>query len=817
MPTMRQLEQALIKADAAGDEAAAREIAAEIKRMRAQSVAGENQPGRIASAAKGALSGAANVLLTPFEWAAKGAKALGVPGAAEVVARSEADIAHTNAALAQYQQAHPNWFTGGQIVGEAVASAPFISAGGAGIVKAGQKLAPVAPKVAQAVQRVGRAVQTGGVGTGRSAAQTAAMTRGQRALQMGERMAGGAIAGGGSAALAGQDLENVGWSAAAGGAIPIINKILRGVGGKVVDIGRMPAVRAGKIVREALGKNIDEARRLFSQLSPDDQRLSANLLVEAGIEPRAYIALAEDVTKLRPDERAAILAKDVAAREARLAGAAGGATMEEIRAAARAGRKAVTEEMAPVREEMYRRAGYANEFVPEKMAEATQLENLAADQSAQARRFTLGAINREDFLGQMDDLGDAFNAAEINQQAFRPRAELVKLEQRGEKAAKTAITARERARDIYDEVDALAAEGIKPLRAADLIAPLRAKLADPTIAVDTLEANTIRGVVRKLEAATDKNGMLNPRALGKIMRSGIGDLVEMWSKKVSSGAAPSSGTIQRGQSLGLEMRDMIKDTLRQGGAGDLVDEFFKRSEEGYAAVNRGELAGEAFRLYKQDPTTGAEFRALVGGERPKVVSKIMGGGPESESFTGAFAADPERLAALQQSARELETLERVRTLAGEGRQKAADILGGETPTMLRNLTRMSLASIPKTRIAAEAGEQAMAANIYPQVKNILAERLMTGPGALRTMETYPTTTNIDALLSRAPASVRNIMAQIESKNLAGSYPEITEEFPAFDPQTGMVLIGIGETADGQRYPMYGKPSANLNSMMRLGQ
>lgn len=767
MPTIKQLETALVNADRAGDEEAARALAAEIRRMRAQGAQvpkakpkGE-APGRAAAFAKGALSGAADVILAPVEYAFKGLSALGVPGTAGIVRRGEQDVARTQVALAPYRQARPNAFAAGKLIGETAASAPLITAGGAGIARLGGAVATKAPAAGRVIQRVGRAVQTGGIGAGRTPAQTAALSRGARVGQLAERMAGGAIAGGAGAALTGQDVQT---GATFGAGLPVVASVLKRVGGFAGDITKLPRQKAAEIIRKALGDKADEARAVFAQLSPDDKRLAEQVLIEAGVEPDPFFGIGkvvqeQTVAGATPMREA--LEAQAKAREQRLAQAAGGATMEEIREAARGGRKAVTEEMAPVREEMYRRAGYANEFVTEKMAEATQLENLAADQSAQARRFTLGAINREDFLGQMDDLGDAFNAAEINQQAFRPRAELVKLEQRGEKAAKTAINARERARDIYDEVDALAAEGIEPLRAADLIAPLRAKLADPTIAVDTLESNTIRGVIRKLEAATDKNGMLNPRALGKIMRSGIGDLVEIWSKKVSSGAAPSSGTIQRGQSLGLEMRDMIKDTLRKGGAGDLVDEFFNRSEQGYAAVNRGELAGEAFRLYKQDPQKAEEFLALMSGERPKVVGKIMGGGPEGEILANAFAQDPARFAALQQSAREMETLNRMADLRLSGAGPAGKIMVTATPTrMSRGLA--TLAGIPYTPLgfAARGGEQVERAFMAPRVERELAGAYLSGPAMGELLNTFPMKSRISQGVSNLSPMARNIMAQL---------------------------------------------------------
>lgn len=762
MATVQQLEAALLKAHKAGDTRGAKAIAAEIKRVRALPTA---KPGRTASAVKGFLSGAADVPVTVGEYLVKGLGAIGlVPDSENVLARSRAGTAQSRAGLEPYRQANPNYFLGGEILGQTVASAPLISGAGGLIARGGGAVvARGAPRVGQTIQNIGKAVQTGGVGAGRTAAQTAALTKGQRAAQIAQRTAGGAIAGGGASALTGQDISE---GATFGAGLPVVASVLRRLGGKVADITKVPRIKAAEIIRQSLENNVDEARAAFADLSPDDKRLAEQVLIEAGVEPRTFFGLGKIAEeRISPTPFAVTREAQDVAREARLAEAAGGTSMEDIRAAARAGRKAVTKEMEPTREEMYRRSGYASEFVPEKMAEAADLEDLAAAQSAQARRMTLGSERAETALGQMDDLGDIFSPENVARQRGLAGA----MTARGEKAAKTAITARERAKDIYEEIDDMAAEGLRPMRAADLIAPLREKLADPEIAVDTLESNTIRGVIRKLEAATDQNGMLNPRALGKIMRSGIGDLVEIWSKKVSSGAAPSSGTLQRGQSLGLEMRDMIKDMLRQGGAGDLVDEFFQRSERGYAAVNRGELAGEAFRMYKQDPTAATEFRALVKGDRPKVVSKIMGGGPENESFTGAFAEDPARLAALQQSAREMETLNRMTALRGQGSGAAANLMVSEQPSRLaRGLAAALFSRVPSVRIGVGGAEQTEQAFMAPRVQRELANAFLSGQNARNLIDLYPSSLRASEELSKLPPGMRNAIAQLAQRYALGN-------------------------------------------------
>jgi hypothetical protein len=654
--------------------------------------------------------------------------------------------------LRESQRQFPFTTTAGEITGNILATAPGVAGAGRLISAGGKQLARVLPKAGASVQRIGTATRTGGLGAGRTPAQTAALSRGQRGLQLAERSLGGAIAGVTAAAQTGDDLTE---AASFGAGLPVVANVLKRLGGKVVDLRRLSKVKAGQIIREALGEDIEAAKAAFRELSPDDQRLAQQVLIEAGVEPSPFFGLGKIATsQMDPDTSARILAQQEAARAGRLAEAAGGSTMEDVRAAVRGGRAAVTEELAPLREEMYRRAGYAGEFVPTKLDEAAELERLAAEQSGLNRRMVEGALGAETRLGQMDDLGDPFAAEAINRQRGIAGA----MTQRGEKAGLTAVTARERAGDIFDEIDDLAAEGIRPMRAADLIASLQRKMADPEILRGSVEEGAIKGVIRQLEKATDANGMLNPKALGKIRRSGINTLVNQMSVKM--GGVPSrTGTPEEAQGTVLELRSLIDNTLRQGGGGDLVDEFLQRSERGYAAVNRGELAGEALRLYKEDPS-GTQFRALVGGDLPKTVGKIMKGGPESEKFRPAFAGDPRRLMALEQSAAELETLNKMAKLGGRGEPRAQNILMEQRPGLMsRGISGATRSMFPSAAFAGAGAQNIQSALVTPGAQRELANAFTSGQGALQAIEQYPTAAQFSAYLSTLPSPVRNAFAQ----------------------------------------------------------
>lgn len=180
MPTITQLEQALMKADAAGDDAAARQIAAEIKRQRARPkpvsrgegfragvVSGFENVSNTITAIAGDIADKFNV--TPAQavgWAAENlsgyspaeakriAKNLsGLPGFGDIVrAGGEARQARFD----PIREQRPNMFAGGKIVGEIAGTAPIIAAGGGAVARGGQSVA-----------RGGGQLAAGGVAGGR--------------------------------------------------------------------------------------------------------------------------------------------------------------------------------------------------------------------------------------------------------------------------------------------------------------------------------------------------------------------------------------------------------------------------------------------------------------------------------------------------------------------------------------------------------------------------------------------------------------------------------------------------------------------------
>jgi hypothetical protein len=763
MPTIQQLEQALIKADAAGDTKAAREIAAEIKRRRVTDTKKQPAKPRQRGTGIGPIDTTLDVINEALLGTAEGAYNLGAM-VTDPIARLFTSKEQMAAARQQrknvFAEARRNLTTQDRPIAREIGG---VLAPGGAVSRVATLTAPVVrqlPRVGPTAERIVQAAGTGGIGSGRTAAQTVATPGVQRAGQLAERVTGGATGAAATAALADQPVLE---SAAFGAGLPIVGSVVRRVGGFAGDITKLPRQKAAEIIRKSLGENLDEARAAFAQMSPDDRRLAEQVLVEAGIEPDTFYGLgriAQD--QLQPpgvNPMRVTLEQQAAAREARLAEAAGGATMEEVRAAARGGRQAVSREMGPLREEAFERASLAGRIVPEAEDIARQATQRADEITASGivprmRGLEERAAEQAEIMGDMPAI---FPSMEGIQQT---RGIAGAAGQRADQAIEAQIGLRDVARDMDALVNDLAAEGLRPMRAAPLVQALRQRLAKPDVKVDDLQSRTLKGLLRKINDATDKNGMLDARALGQIRKTGINDLVEGWMGRVSRGAAPSSGNLQRTSSLSLELRDLIDNTLRESGAGDVWPEYLARSARGYAAVNRGELAGEALRLYKQDPANAKAFQDLVRGDMPKTVGKIMGGGPEAESFAGAFVDDPARLGALRGSAREMEMLNRMQELRTAGAGPAGVLLREAKPGLLGRATAAAtLSTMPSLRIGAVGAEETVKNIMSPRVQREIAGAYTSGPAMRDIINTFPAHARISEQISRLPASVRNVFAQ----------------------------------------------------------
>ena len=784
MTRMQQLENALVKAHRAGDTRGATAIAAEIKRLRAAPApkAKPKAKPRTRGTGVGAIDTTLDVINEALigipEGAYNAAAMITDPIAGLIVGKKEVKKAQKQrekvvgaVERALVTQPRPLARELGRSVGP-----------GAAVSRAATVVAPVlqrAPAVGNALARIARTTASGGLGAGRTAAQTAARTLPQRGAQLAERVAGGAISGAATAGLMGQDVLE---GATFGAALPVAANIVKRLGGRVVDLGRVPKLKAAEIIREALGKDVEATRQVLSQLSPDDQRLAQQVMVEAGLEPRAFFGLGKTVTEqVDPDTTARILAQQAAAREARLADVAGGGTAAQRRSATDIARREVSEATGPAREQAMGMVKATNRIVSDADALATAARQRAAEQSAQARRMTFGAERAETALGQMDDLGDPFAAEAINRQRGLTGA----MTQRGEQAALGAIASREGAQDLDFITAQLASQGRAPLLAEPLSSALRQQAGAEGVRTSSARRALLK-LASQIDAAADQNGMLNPYDL-YTFRKEASDIVERY---VSSSVQPSTGSKKRAAGLVINFKNMVDDAL-----GPEFKDYLTQHRMGMEAVNRQELAGKGAQLAKERPD---EFIALMGGERPQMVEDIMGKGTRQYDIGGMALADPQRYQALQQSAQELQTLNRMRELGTEGSARAADIMRAQQPGMMeRGIGLLLRTKFPSLSFATTGAQNVETATVSPLVRQRLANAFASGPQMREVMEQYPTAFRVSEQVSRAPAGMRNIMAQ-------GLVRPLTADFPEIDPETGEELIEVTFDEYGRPTPVYGR-------------
>jgi hypothetical protein len=576
----------------------------------------------------------------------------------------------------------------------------------AGVTRAANLAAPVlqkAPVIGNVLSRVAKATASGGVGAGRTAAQTAKLTRLQRAKQLGERAAGGAIAGGATAGLMDQDvLEGAGY----GAGLPVVLNVLKRLGSPVVDFFRpgftMAKGKAAEILRRAFADNLDAARAEFAKLSPDDQRMAEQFLVDVNIEPRAVFGLgkmAQEQTETGADVIGRRLESEAAARNTALADISGGTEATGRRRAVELGRAAVSAATTPLREA-----------------------------SLQAR----GAVDVNPIVT-----------------ALRSQAN---------------------------------SEGIKTSAASGALLRL----------------------AKNIENGADESGFITPANLYTI-RKEAGDTIE---KLVSSKQQPSSGSKRRNAGIVMGFRKIVDDAL-----GPDFQDYLSRHREGMSAMDRQELAAEAANLAQTSPN---QFVRLMRGGRDETVENIMGRGTNQYDISDLATTDPDRYAALMGAVQDFETLDRVKTLRGEGTGAAGKVILRETPNFLsRGFGYLLNTPAAPIAVAAEGARRAQTGYLMPRVEKELVEAFASAPRMGELIDTFPTRQIVSEQVSRAPAGVRNVMAQqfAPPASLGSQYG-----FPDIDPESGEPLVDV-DFSEGYAVPIYGnipkdKRFQNLNSMRR---
>jgi len=313
---------------------------------------------------------------------------------------------------------------------------------------------------------------------------------------------------------------------------------------------------------------------------------------------------------------------------------------------------------------------------------------------------------------------------------------------------------RQTARDMEDIVADLAAEGMQPLKVAPIVAEIRRMANAPGTRISTLQRRALTKAASQLEAVQDANGVIDARDLYQFRKSELGDIINVL---MSARNQPPSGVKEAAAGKMADVRKLIDDAIENAGGVGFKD-YLTRTRQGFEAVNRQELAAKGAQLAKENPN---ELIKVMAGERPQMVEDIMGKGTGQYDIGGLALADPRRYLALQQSADELATLNRMADLRNRGAGAAGNLMIKERPSLLtRGLAAATLSTIPSLRIGAQGAEQVERSLMTPRVQKQLSNAFLSGQDALALMNQYPTSLAASEALSKLSPGMRNAIAQI---------------------------------------------------------
>jgi hypothetical protein len=241
--------------------------------------------------------------------------------------------------------------------------------------------------------------------------------------------------------------------------------------------------------------------------------------------------------------------------------------------------------------------------------------------------------------------------------------------------------------------------------------------------------------------------------------------------------------------------------------------YLTQHREGMSAMDRQELAAEAVNIAE---TSQNQFTRLMRGGRDETVDDIMGRGTNQYDIRNLETTDPSRYTPLMNAAEDFKQLDRIKTLRGEGIGAAGKVMARETPNfMTRGFGYLMNTPAAPIAVAAEGGRRAQTGYLMPRVEKELVDAFASAPRMGELIDTFPARKIASEEVSRAPAGVRNVMAQ-----QFAPVPALGKEFgfPEIDPESGQQLVDI-DFSEGYPVPIYGTMPENmrfksLNAMRR---
>lgn len=491
----------------------------------------------------------------------------------------------------------------------------------------------------------------------------------------------------------------------------VFGQALGYIGGKIADLRQIPQQKAAKIVKEALGPDLEQVTNALR--AAQGKGVSAAQAI-ADINSPTFQALIQRATARDP--RFLLALEDTQGKEAvnALAKLAGGTTAAEVRGTTEAAKNALNTVTGPLRETALNRANLGK-AVADYEAQAGKLSADAAAKVADVRRL-VEAGNLAEASARLD-LIKAGKPVGLAQ--FTYKGDLAKMaDDWATGAANASLDLGQGARFAQGAADALRSVGIKPLEGAPLSKSISALANKPEFAGNDVLIGAVKNVADDVTKWTNSSGVLDVVALEAIRKNSVNAAIQQLRPGMDA-------TSQRNLAASVlsKIKPLIDDTIEAaGGAG--WKQYLTDYTKGMQKIAEKKLSGEALDLWKNNKD---EFVRLVQNESPEAVEKILGPG----KYNIAVELANTTMDVLQQQAKKRLTEVAIEKQAGAGQDALKQLL-------LDNMSKFRLPSYI-TAVAATTNKalSILEEKIGKKTMGALTEALKTPEGAVKMLETLP--------------------------------------------------------------------------------
>jgi hypothetical protein len=504
------------------------------------------------------------------------------------------------------------------------------------------------------------AIESGGFRTG-------LQTGTPRIAQTGMRMIGGAVPGGIAAGVV--NPEDAGFGAVVGGllpsvAAPVAGRIVSVVGSGIDALmGTAPMVRAGRVVRTALG---DQANALRALLSGQPQGLPAETALTlkdaAGREMPVplFQALVQKAESLDPVKTNWLLrnrqGEDLVNE---LNALAGGSTQTVMRGTREATQKALTEQTTPMREQALATAQKTGEVMPRLEQIGKSGREQASTAVENVRRAEQMRLDAEEWAKNWAPGGARQAGAPRGPTKFTYPGELAgRAERFGQQQADESLVAGDKARRAEALLQTLRDQGLEPLSVETFTAPIDRLMRNPEVAINEPLKQALPKIKQMFNDWVDENGIVDANAVNAIRKNGINGIIQ--------NLMPNADIKRQNEMAAMvlrKLRPVIDDAVEKAG-GTGWKEYLATYAAGREGIARKELTATLTDLFKNDK---ARFLKIVEGNDPDFVEGILGHGKYNIAKELANESP-----ALQRAAEAIRRTEKITEQAQVGRAAFSD-------------------------------------------------------------------------------------------------------------------------------------------------